>query len=397
MAAEAYALDWLQLILRWVHLITGIAWIGASFYFVWLDNSLAPPEDAADSDKGVGGELWAVHGGGFYVVRKFRVAPETLPRTLHWFKWEAYWTWISGFSLFVVMYYLNASTYLIEPGSQTLSPLAAIALSFVLIVVGWIFYDQLCKRLGLEREAWIAGVMIAFVALVAWVLSQVFSGRGLYIQIGAMLGTIMVANVAHVIIPAQRKLVAAKKQGVAPDPLDGLRGKQRSVHNNYFTLPVLFLMISNHYPMTYAHPYGWLVLVAIVLLAAYVRHFFNLRHRHRTVWAIPVTAALGAVALAFAIAPRNPVSSGTEVTFGDVQTIVERRCVACHAEHPTQAGFAVAPKDIKLDTPRRIVSSAAKIYEQAVATRAMPIANLTGMTDDERARIAAWVEAGAPR
>jgi uncharacterized membrane protein len=395
--AEAYALDWVQLILRWVHLITGIAWIGASFYFVWLDNSLAPPEDAAESDKGVGGELWAVHGGGFYVVRKFRVAPEALPTTLHWFKWEAYWTWISGFALLVVMYYLNAGTYLVGPGAQTLSPVAAVALSFVLIVVGWIFYDQLCKRLGLEREAWIAVAMIAFVALVAWVLSQVFSGRGLYIQIGAMLGTIMVANVAHVIIPAQRKLVAAKKEGVAPDPLDGLRGKQRSVHNNYFTLPVLFLMISNHYPMTYAHPYGWLVLVAIVLLAAYVRHFFNLRHRRRTVWTIPVTAALGAIALAVLLAPPKQARSNAAVTFDDVQTIVERRCVACHAEHPTQAGFAVAPKDLKLDTPQRIVSSAPKIYEQAVATRAMPIGNLTGMTDEERARIGTWVEAGAAR
>ena len=397
MVAEAYALDWVQLILRWVHLITGIAWIGASFYFVWLDNSLAPPEDAADSDKGVGGELWAVHGGGFYVVRKFRVAPETLPKTLHWFKWEAYWTWISGFSLLVVMYYLGAGTYLIKPGPQALSPIAAVALSFALIVVGWMFYDQLCKRLGLEREAWIAVAMVAFVALVAWLLSQVFSGRGLYIQIGAMLGTIMVANVAHVIIPAQRKLVAAKKEGVAPDPIDGLRGKQRSVHNNYFTLPVLFLMISNHYPMTYAHPYGWLVLIAIVLLAGYVRHFFNLRHRRRTVWAIPVTAALGAIALAVLIAPPKPAHSNAAATFDDVQTIVERRCVACHAEHPTQAGFAVAPKDVKLDTPQRIVSSAPKIYEQAVATRAMPIGNLTGMTDEERARIAAWVEAGAAR
>ena len=393
---EAYAIDWLQLVLRWVHLITGIAWIGASFYFVWLDNSLEPPESSADADKGVGGELWAVHGGGFYVVRKFRVAPEALPRTLHWFKWEAYWTWISGFSLFVVMYYLNARTYLVAPG-EPLSPLAAVALSFALIVVGWIVYDQLCKHLGFERDGWIGAAMLGFVALTAWALSHVFSGRGLYIQIGAMLGTIMVANVAHVIIPAQRKLVAAKTEGVAPDPIDGLRGKQRSVHNNYFTLPVLFLMISNHYPLTYGHPHGWLVLVAIVTLAAYVRHFFNLRHRRRTVWAIPITAALGAFVLALAIAPQRPEHSNVTVSFGEVQAIVDRRCAGCHAEHPTQAGFAVAPKDLKLDTPERILVSAPRIYEQAVATKAMPIGNLTGMTDDERARIAAWIEAGAAR
>jgi uncharacterized membrane protein len=396
-AVEAYALDWLQLILRWVHLITGIAWIGASFYFVWLDNSLEPPADPSDADKGIGGELWAVHGGGFYVVRKFRVAPEVLPATLHWFKWEAYWTWISGFSLLVAMYYLHADVYLIDPGVAALSSFQAIGVSLGLIVVAWLFYDQLCKRLGFEREVWIAAAMIAFVTLAAWGLSQLFSGRGLYIQIGAMLGTIMVANVAHVIIPAQRKLVEAKRRGIAPDPVEGMRGKQRSVHNNYFTLPVLFVMISNHYPLTYGHPYGWLILIAILLLAAWVRHFFNLRHKRRVVWAIPIGAALGTLALAIAIAPAKSPPSSVAVNFGEVQAIVLERCAVCHADHPTQAGFAVAPKDVKLDTPERIVASAPKIYEQAVATRAMPIGNLTGMTDPERAKVAAWVERGARR
>ena len=394
---EAYAVDWLQLILRWVHLITGIAWIGASFYFVWLDNSLTPPRDRADADKGVGGELWAVHGGGFYVVRKFRIAPEALPATLHWFKWEAYWTWISGFALLVVMYYLHAQTYLIDPSVADIAPWQAIASSVALIAAGWIFYDQLCKRLGLEREAWIAAAMVAFVALTAWALSHLFSGRGLYIQIGAMLGTIMVANVAHVIIPGQRRLVEAKRRGGAPDPIDGARGKQRSVHNNYFTLPVLFVMISNHYPMTYGHRYGWLVLIAILLLAAYVRHFFNLRHKGRSVWAIPASAAAGAAALAFAIAPQPPPRAAQQASFVDVQSIVARRCASCHAEHPTQSGFATAPKDVKLDTPQRIVASAPRIYEQAVLLRAMPIGNLTGMTDAERATIASWVASGARR
>ncbi|HTS20850.1 MAG TPA: urate hydroxylase PuuD [Casimicrobiaceae bacterium] len=394
---EAYASDWLQLILRWIHLITGIAWIGASFYFVWLDNSLAPPRDPADADAGVGGELWAVHGGGFYVVRKFRVAPAMLPATLHWFKWEAYWTWISGFALLVVLYYAHARLYLIDPAVAELAPWQAIGLSVALIVVGWIFYDQLCKRLGFEREPWIAAAMLAFLALTAWGLSHLVSGRGLYIQIGAMLGTIMVANVAHVIIPAQRKLVAAKERGVPPDPVEGLRGKQRSVHNNYFTLPVLFIMISNHYPLTYGHPYGWAILIAIVILAAYVRHFFNLRHKGRVVWAIPVSAALGAAALAIAIAPAKAPSPGAAVSFIEVQDIVARRCVACHAEHPTQPGFASAPNDLKLDTPERIATRAAKIYQQAVVTRAMPIGNLTGMTDDERAKLASWVQSGASR
>jgi uncharacterized membrane protein len=394
---EAYAFDWAQLILRWVHLITGIAWIGASFYFVWLDNSLESPLDPADADKGIGGELWAVHGGGFYVVRKFRVAPEALPATLHWFKWEAYWTWISGFALLVIMYYLHARVYLIDKSVADLTPLQAIGISVALIVVGWLFYDQLCKRLGFERERWIAGATIAFVALVAWALSHLFSGRGLYIQIGAMLGTIMVANVAHIIIPSQRKLVEAKKQGIAPDPVHVLRGKQRSVHNNYFTLPVLFVMISNHYPLTYGHPQAWLVLIAILLLAAYVRHFFNLRHKGRRMWAIPITAALGTMALAIAIAPPKPQAASAVPTFAQVQAIVAQRCVSCHADKPIQEGIAGAPKGVKLDAPEGITANAQQIYEQAVATRAMPIGNLTGMTDEERATIAAWVAAGARR
>lgn len=391
---EAYASDWLQLIIRWVHLITGIAWIGASFYFVWLDNSLRPPQDPTDVDQGVGGELWAVHGGGFYVVRKFRVAPERLPARLHWFKWEAYWTWISGFALLVVMYYLNARVYLIDRSVAEIEPLQAVGISVAMLAVGWLFYDQLCKRVGLEHEAWIAGAMVVFVALAAWALSHWLSGRAVYIQIGAMLGTIMVANVAQVIIPSQRRMVAAKAQGVAPDPLDALLGKQRSVHNNYFTLPVLFTMISNHYPLTYGHPRGWAVLIVILLLAAYIRHFFNLRHRGRALWAIPLTAALGVAALAVAIAPAKPPAAAV-VTFGEVQAIVAQRCAPCHAEKPTQEGFAVAPKDVKFDTPERIAAGAQKIYEQAVATQAMPIGNLTGMTDAERRAIAAWVAAGA--
>jgi uncharacterized membrane protein len=341
---DAYVSDWLQLIIRWVHLITGIAWIGASFYFVWLDNSLEPPQDKADADKGIGGELWAVHGGGFYVVRKFRVAPETLPATLQWFKWEAYWTWISGLALLVIMYYLQARVYLIDKSVADLTPPQAIGISVTLLVVGWIFYDQLCKRMGFEREAWIAGAMIAFIALTAWNLSHLLSGRAMYIQIGAMLGTIMAANVAHIIIPSQRKLVKAKEQGVAPDPIEGLRGKQRSVHNNYFTLPVLFTMISSHYPLTYGHPRGWLVLIAILLLAAYVRHFFNLRHKRRSTWAIPITAALGALALAIAIAPPKPQAGRGAVTFAQVQTIIAQRCVSCHADKPIQEGFASRPR-----------------------------------------------------
>jgi len=393
---EAYVGDWISLLVRWVHLITGIAWIGASFYFVWLDNSLKPPARKQDVDDGVGGELWAIHGGGFYHVQKFRVAPQALPAPLHWFKWEAYSTWLSGFALFVIVYYANARTYMIDPAIADLAPWQAVAISVGMLVLAWVVYDQLCKRLGLARERVIAVAMIVFVAVSAFVLSKLFAGRAMFLQIGAMLGTIMAANVLFVIIPSQRELVLAKQRGEAPDPIHGQRGKQRSVHNNYFTLPVLLTMISNHYPMTFGHARAWLVLVAMLLLAAYVRHFFNLRHGGRTAWAIPLTAAAGALLLAFAIAPARPDPSRAP-PFAQVERIVAQRCASCHAERPTHEGFAVAPKGVVLDTPERIVAGARQIFEQAVATRAMPIGNLTSMTDEERVQLGAWIAAGTPR
>jgi uncharacterized membrane protein len=391
---EAYAGEWLQLLIRWIHLITGIAWIGASFYFVWLDNSLRPPRDARDAPDAIGGELWAIHGGGFYRVEKFRVAPAALPSTLHWFKWEAYSTWLSGFALLVVLYWWHADTYIVDRSVASITPLQAVAISAALLVIGWIVYDQLCKRLGFAREGLLAVLLIAFLAAVAFGLSHVFSGRAMYLQIGAMLGTIMAANVLFVIIPGQRKLVEAKEQGKAPDAVYGLRGKQRSVHNNYFTLPVLLTMISNHYPMTFGHPHAWIVLVCLLLLAAYVRHFFNLRHRGRTAWAIPVTAAIGALALAIVIAPAQRVQ-GASVAFTDVQSIIATRCTTCHATTPKQEGIPVPPKGIILETPAQIVANVAAIRQQAVLTHAMPLGNLTQMTDDERARLGAWIDQGA--
>jgi len=392
---EAYANEWLQLLIRWIHLITGIAWIGSSFYFVFLDNSLLPPKRHEDGAAGVGGELWAVHGGGFYHVQKYQVAPAILPAPLHWFKWEAYSTWLSGFALYVVMYYLHADVYMIDRNVADISPALAIGISLASLIVGWLFYDQLCVWVGLERDWVIALAIVAFLTSAAWGLAQVYSGRAMYLQIGAMLGTLMAANVLFVIIPSQRKLVEATERGTPPDPLYGQRGKQRSVHNNYFTLPVLFIMISNHYPMTFGHRHAWLVLLVILLLAAYVRHFFNLRHRGRTVWAIPVTAALGALALAVVIAPSRPDTTAG-YTFTEVQRIVGDRCVSCHAQKPRHDGFAVAPKGLLLETPAQIIANAHKINEQTVVTRAMPIGNLTQMTDAERATLAAWIAAGAP-
>ena len=391
---EAYALDWVELVIRWVHLITGIAWIGASFYFVLLDNSLLPPKRKDDADAGVGGELWAVHGGGFYHVQKYRVAPATLPEPLHWFKWEAYWTWMSGLALFVVMYYVHADRYMIDKSVADIAPWQAIAISLALLVAGWVFYDQLCKRAGLERERLVAVVMIVFLSLVAFGVSHVFSGRATFLQVGAMMGTIMAWNVYFVIMPSQRELVAAKVRGAAPDPVWGLRGKQRSVHNNYFTLPVLFIMISNHYPLTYGYKHPWLVLIAAGLIAAFVRHFFNLRHKGRTVWAIPVVAAVATLVLAVTIAPERPKAAA--FTFAQVQKIVTERCAGCHAAKPTFAGFSEAPKGVLLDTPDQIVAHAQAISQQAVQTKAMPIGNLTQMTDEERMVLGGWIAAGAP-
>jgi uncharacterized membrane protein len=392
---EAYTVQWVELLLRWVHLITGIAWIGASFYFVWLDNSLLAPARTRDADEGVGGELWAVHGGGFYHVQKYRVAPPALPSPLHWFKWEAYSTWLSGFALFVLMYYLHARTYMIDPAVADIPPLAAVAISVALLAAGWVFYDQLCRRLGVDNERWLWIAVVAFVAVCAWGLSHLYAGRAVYYQVGAMIGTWMAANVLFVIIPSQRKLVEAKQAGVAPDPIYGLRGRQRSVHNNYFTLPVLFIMISNHYPMTWGQPHAWLILLAIVLLAGFVRHFFNLRHRGRTAWWIPVTAALGTLVLALVIRPAA-TSARAVPAFADVERIVATRCAVCHAQTPRQPGFVEPPKGVRLDSAERIVASAAAIEQQAVLTHAMPIGNLTGMTPDERAVLGAWIAAGAP-
>jgi uncharacterized membrane protein len=391
---EAYAGEWLQLLIRWVHLITGIAWIGASFYFVWLDNSLRPPALARDADEGVGGELWAIHGGGFYHVQKFRVAPAELPPQLHWFKWEAYSTWLSGFALLVVLYWWHADLYIVDRNVSAITPMQAVALSGALLAAGWLVYDQLCKRLGFAHERVLAVVLIGLLTAVAWGLSHAFSGRATYIQIGAMLGTMMAANVLFVIIPSQRKLVEAKQRGEPPDPGYGMRGKQRSVHNNYFTLPVLLTMISNHYPITFAHPHAWVVLTCLLLLAAYVRHFFNLRHRGRTAWSIPLLAAAGALALAVVIAPAKPMVDGT-VALRDVQSIIAERCATCHAEHPRWEGIASPPKGIVLETASQIVANAAAIRAQAVVSRAMPLGNVTQMTDAERARLAAWIDAGA--
>ncbi len=392
---EAYIADWLNLLVRWLHMIAGIAWIGSSFYFVWLDNHLQPPHQAADRDKGVGGELWSVHGGGFYHAQKYRVAPPALPETLHWFKWEAYTTWLSGMFLLVLVYWLGAEVYLVDPAVATLEPLTAVGISAAFIASGWIVYDSLCRSPLVRNGSLFAGVLLLLSALLAWGLCQVFGGRAAYIHFGAVLGTIMVANVFFVIIPGQRQMVAAAERGEAPDPAPGIRGKQRSVHNTYFTLPVLFTMISNHFAMTYNHEYNWAILVAISLAGALVRVYFVALHSGKASL-LPIVAAAVLLGLVFvALAPRGTAATAGGVDFDAVRTVVSQRCTTCHAAAPTHPAFQAAPAGVVLESDGEIAAEALRIHQQTVVTRAMPIGNLTGITEAERDLIDRWYRAGA--
>jgi len=387
---DAYFIEWLNMLGRWVHFITGIAWIGSSFYFVWLDNHLQPPKLAADDENGVGGELWSVHGGGFYHAQKYRVAPKVLPETLHWFKWEAYTTWISGMFLLALVYWYGAEVYLIDLSVSDMSPVKAVTIAVSLLVGGWVVYDGLCRSPLGKNETALSAVLFILVAVLAWGLCQLYSGRGAYIHFGAILGTIMVANVFMVIIPGQRKMFESASRGEAPDPIYGIQGKQRSVHNTYFTLPVLFVMTSNHFAMTYGHEYNWLILIAISLAGALIRVYFVARHKGRASPLPLVIAAMLLLATAVAIAPRPQTNSATTGSISDVRSVVIERCVACHSATPTHVGFPAAPAGVILDNDEQIVTEASRIYQQTVLSRAMPIGNLTRMTEDERSLIDAW-------
>ena len=385
-AVSDYWWDWGNLVFRWLHVIAAIAWIGSSFYFIALDNHLRPPEDQRDRDRGVGGESWEIHGGGFYRIEKFRVAPETLPEPLHWFKWEAYTTWLSGFALFVVVYYAHASTFLVDPSVAKLTTGEAVAISIAGLVVAWVVYDALCRVLA-DRPLALAAIVFALPALAAWGAGRLFAGRAAYLQVGAMLGTIMVANVFFVIIPAHWELVRAKEAGREPDPAANARGKLRSVHNNYLTLPVVIAMISNHFPFTYGHAHGWAVLVALMAIGAWIRHFFNARHRGVNLWPVPVTAALAIVVLAVLVRPSDnssDASTGTAPSFARVQSIVEQRCAPCHSG-------ASAPAGVHLETRADIESRAGDIRRMAVDSHAMPLGNTTHMTQHERDVLGAWI------
>ena len=400
----AYLIEWLSLLGRWVHLITGIAWIGSSFYFVWLDNHLQPPASAQLRQLGVGGELWAVHGGGFYNAQKYGLAPAQLPPTLHWFYWEAYSTFLSGLFLLCLMYYFQADLYLIDKSVAPLSTGSAVLIAVAYLAGGWLVYDGLCRTPLAQRGKLLAVVLTALLSIAAWSLCQLFSGRGAFLQFGAMLGTIMVANVFFVIIPGQREMVRAKQEGCEPDPAAAQRAKLRSVHNTYFTLPVLFTMLSNHYAIVFGAKLNWLVLIAMCMAGALIRAWFVMRHKaadrdgKTPFW--PAAAGLALLAavivwLSPAQTRQSSVATSPQQAFAVAQHIIQTRCVSCHADHPTQPGIAEAPKGVMLQSTEQILTHLPQMQQQ-LASRAMPIGNLTAMTELERQQLLQWIADGAP-
>lgn len=399
---DAYFLDWANLLLRWVHVITAIAWIGSSFYFVFLDNNLIKPNSPDLLEKGVDGAMWAVHGGGFYNPQKYMVAPKKIHTKLHWFYWESYSTWLSGFALFTVLYLWNAGTFLIDKSLMDWSPAAAISAALGFLVAFWLIYDTVCRVFGFREngERIVALTMIGVVAFAAWLSCQLFAGRAAFLLVGAMIATSMSANVFFWIIPGQRKVVAAMTSGVAMDPKElathGKRGKQRSVHNTYFTLPVIFAMLSNHYSFLYTHENHWVILVMMMLAGALIRQFFVQRHGYHLGRAKnPLPFAVAGVVILLSVivwmrpAPSAAVANSTEsVSYAQVSQVFAQRCYACHGEQ-------VQMKNVRFDSPEGVKQHALTIYQQAVVTRQMPLNNATGITEAERQLIKRWYEAGA--
>ncbi len=409
---ESYYLDWANLLLRWVHVITAIAWVGSSFYFVFLDSSLTPPVDEDLKKQGVSGELWAVHGGGFYHPVKFAVKPPELPKHLHWFYWESYSTWLSGFALFTVSYLWNASTYLVDKSLMNWSSGAAIGVALSFFVVFWMLYDGICQLFGKRKngDAIVGALVLLLVCLASWLACHWFAGRAAFLLVGAMIATAMSANVFFWIIPGQRKVIASIKAGEPVDPVHGQRGKQRSVHNTYFTLPVLFAMLSNHYSFTYSHPQNWLVLIVMMLAGALIRQFFVMRHAYKLgrnrnplpyalvgvlliagaiVWMKPPPAPAAApVAMNSGAVYAGPAGAAGQNDYEKLQQVMAQRCYQCHGEQ-------LQMKNIRLDSPALLSRHAQAVYQQVVVSKLMPMNNATGMLDAERALVRQWFESGA--
>lgn len=384
---------WLSLTVRWMHFVFGAAWIGTSFYFVWLNNHVREEEGQPEE---VAGGLWSVHGGAFYRVIKYRVAPEKLPKVLHWFKWEAYLTWLTGAALLLLVYYLQAELFMVDPSRSSLTPLQAVGVGIGAIVATWVLYHLSCKS-PLGKSTLVFAILGSlYVAGLAWLMSNTLGPRAAYMHVGAALGTIMAANVFFVIIPNQRLMVDAMLAGKEPEARFGQEAAQRSLHNNYLTLPVLFVMISNHFPFTYGQSTGWIILLALFACGAVARHYFNLKGRGISAPLLLPLAAGGMLALAFVASPRPVVSYPEQpVSFADAHGVITRRCLLCHADVPGHPAFATAPKGFAFDEPSDIARYAGKIYETTAVTRVMPLANLTGITAEERGIIGAWFEGGA--
>ena len=395
---DPYITEWLNLVIRFAHLVTGIAWIGASFYFVWLDNHLQKPPQWK-SDKGISGDLWAIHGGGFYEVAKYKLAPETMPSTLHWFKWEAYTTWLTGFLLLSLMFYIGADSYLIDKSVADLTQTQAILLGLGSIIIGVGCYEVLVRTKLKDHSVILGAILIVLATALSYGLTQVFSARGAYMHMGAVIGTIMAGNVFFGIMPSQRALVKAVEEGRKPDQKYGLNAKLRSTHNTYITLPILFIMISNHYPMTYNHSANWLVLIAIIFITAAIRQYFVLRHFGKQHPIIFVGAIIATIALAYAISPTNveftEEQKSTLVSTKAVQKIVQIHCASCHSDNPTDDIFKVAPAGVVFNSFDDIKQWAPRIKARVIDSKDMPFMNKTQMTQEERNLLALWISQGA--
>ena len=386
---EVHLQEWLELSLRWAHLTVGIAWIGASFYFNWLENRLIRQQSVNPS---IEGDLWAIHGGGFYHVQKYEVAPDELPTQLHWFKWEAYFTWFTGLALLVLIFYGNANVYLLDQSVAQLAPWQGITIGVATLAISWIFYDLMCRSAFAERHLLLALIIFTYFCLLTILLCNTFSGRGAYIHVGSAIGTVMVLNVMAVIVPSQKSLVQAMQTGAERDAALGRAGLTRSRHNNYLTLPVLFIMISSHYPSTFSSSWNWLILIGIAVAGIVVRHYFNVRHLPGTKWWLLLIGAGIFVLIVLMTLPESRPTLDTvkSVSIENVRSVIHERCTVCHSAAPVHADFQVAPGGIVMDTDEQINTLASRIYTATVATRSMPIGNLSQMTEAERQLIGDW-------
>jgi uncharacterized membrane protein len=389
---EAHLMEWMNIVVRVAHVTFGIAWIGASFYFVFLENALNRTENIRDE---LTGNLWAIHGGGFYYLEKYKIAPREIPKHLHWFKYEAYFTWLSGFALLFIVYYFNAEAMLIDKNVLNLSSVQAIAIGIGSFIIAWLIYHLLCKTALVKKGPLFAIIGLMIATAFAYFYSHVFNNRAAYIHFGAMIGTIMAANVFFIIIPSQKAMVKAARENKPLNPELGKHAGLRSLHNNYFTLPVLFVMVSNHFPSTFGNKYSWLILAIITLGSAGVKHWLNLRERGQlSVWVLPASVII-LLAAALISAPQKPGACKSNISFTGINAIIQQRCTTCHSSKPTDDVYKAPPNGVVYDTPNDIVKMKDKIMQRVVVTKTMPQNNKTSMTPEERDLIRCWIEQGA--